>query len=48
METTNARKSGGPTGVGKVARGNALFAIRAAVVKVFVLLATIGRAGGAR
>ncbi len=48
METINARKSGGPTGVGKVVSGNALFSIPAAVVKFFVLLATIGRAGGAR
>lgn len=48
METKNARKSGGPTGVGKMASGNVLFTIAAVVVKAFVLLASIGRAGGAR
>ena len=48
METINARKSGGPTGVGKMVSGNTFLSIPAAVVKVLIALATIGRAGGAR
>jgi len=48
METENARKSGGPTGVGKVVSGNAFFSIPAAVVNLLLIVASIGRAGGAR
>lgn len=32
----------------KMSAGNALFAAKAVVVKVFVIMAAVGRAGGAR
>lgn len=48
METQNARKPGGPAGVEKKASGNVFLSARAAAVKLFALLAVVGRAGGAR
>lgn len=48
MTTKKAPITQGNRGSENAARGNAFFAIRAAAVKVFAVLAAVGRAGGAR
>lgn len=48
METQNARKPGDLRAWKKGASCNAFLYARAVAVKVFALLAVVGRAGGAR
>ncbi|EKO41251.1 MAG: hypothetical protein B193_0012 [Solidesulfovibrio magneticus str. Maddingley MBC34] len=48
METQHARKPGGLRACENGASCNALLYARAAAVKLFALLAVVGRAGGTR